>query len=273
MAAAAVSVYALASGSSGNATLICTPNTNLLIDCGIGVRKLASLLHGRGVMADNLHGIAITHEHNDHVAGLGAMCRRTGAPVFSNAATLAACVSRDPLVSNLQPVETGKEVLVGDLRLSSFRVSHDAVEPVGWTITHAAWKMCYVTDAGKVTNCMREALQHSNFAIVEANHDVEMLRRGPYTPDMKARVASATGHLSNTQCGEMLAERVQAGGDFTAWLAHLSRVNNSPAVAKRTVEACIRSKTGKPFTIEVAHRDSPSVVYHYGNRSAQLSLF
>ena len=273
MASAAVSVYALASGSSGNATLVCSRTTNILIDCGLGVRKLASLLHGRGVLAEDLHGILVTHEHIDHAGGLGAMCRRTGAPVYSNSATLDACVARDPLVSNLRPMVTGTEIAVGDFTVSSFPIMHDAVAPVGWTVSHEDWKMCYVTDAGCVTEPMRRALRNCQFAIIEANHDVEMLRRGPYTAEMKARVASSSGHLSNLQCGEMLAERVDEGGEITAWLAHLSRVNNAPAIAKRTVEASIRSRSNRPFKLEVAHRDSPSAVYHYGNRSPQLTLF
>ncbi len=273
MSNAAVSVYALASGSSGNATLICTKETNILIDCGLGIRKLSSLLHGKGVLANNLHGILVTHEHIDHIAGLGNLCRRTGAPVFTNDATHQACSLLDPLVNNQVSVPTGSELRIGQLTVRSFAVPHDASEPVGWVVQHEDWRMCYFTDAGIVTDAMKSGLCGADLAIVEANHDVEMLRRGPYTSDMKARVASSTGHLSNTQCADALAAKVEDEGPATIWLAHLSRVNNSPAVARNTVMQGIKSRTKTTFSLEVAHRDSPSATYHRGMRAVQLSLF
>jgi len=119
---------------------------------------------------------------------------------------------------------------------------------------------------------MDAALRGASLAVVEANHDPDWLLRGPYTREMKERVASPTGHLSNSDCAGMLADRLEEGGPFCVWLAHLSRVNNSVSLARRTVLEQIAKRTSTPFHLEVALRDQPSVSWHAGARAVQLSL-
>ncbi len=126
--------------------------------------------------------------------------------------------------------------------------------------------------AGSVTAEVRQALRGASLAIIEANHDLDWLWRGPYTEVMKARVASATGHLSNTDCADLLTERLEEDGPLCVWLAHLSRVNNSPSLARRSISAQIARQTRVPFSLEIALRDHPSVTWRAGAHAIQLAL-
>ena len=269
-----VEVFSLASGSSGNCTLIKSPGCNVLIDAGLGIRKLSSLLHGKGVAADELHVVLVTHEHIDHTSGLGAIARRCNAGVVANASTLHACALRDELSFETTELATGSELSIKDMVIRSFPVSHDAVEPVGYVVTVGSVSITYFTDTGYVSPEVYDSLRGANLAIVESNHDLEWLRRGPYTRETKARVESKTGHLSNIDCGDLVARRIEEGGPLTIWLAHLSRVNNSPSLAKRTVETQIKSRTNTPFVLDIALRDSPSASWssRRGAGAVQLDL-
>ena len=267
-----IRVYSLASGSSGNAMLFQSNRTSLLMDAGLPLRTLSAHLSRLGVGADDLDAILLTHEHHDHVVGAGALARRTKAPLIANPATLAAYAARDALPFARREMPTGERIEIGPFQIRSFAVPHDAAEAVGYTLEVGAGKIAYFTDAGTVTPPMRDALRDANLAIVEANHDVEWLRRGPYSDEMKARVASDTGHLANEDCAAALAERLQSGQPLCVWLAHLSRVNNSPALARRTVASRIRALTETPFALDVALRDHPSLTWRTGAQPIQLSL-
>jgi phosphoribosyl 1,2-cyclic phosphodiesterase len=267
-----VTVHALASGSSGNAMLIQAGGSSLLIDAGIGVRSLSAMLAKRGVSDGRLDAILLTHEHTDHSIGAGPMARRCGAPIVANRATLDAYAERDELGFDSAELATGGEMTIGAFVVRSFPVPHDAVEAVGYVLECGPTRIAYFTDAGSRTPAMAEALRRASLAVVEANHDLEWLLRGPYTREMKARVASPTGHLSNADCADLIAERLEEGGPLCVWLAHLSRVNNSAALARRSVGARIASATPVPFHLDVALRDQPSVSWRSGARAVQLSL-
>ena len=267
-----VEVHSLASGSSGNAMLVRAGDTNLLIDAGLPVRTLANALLNRGVAAADLHGILLTHEHSDHSCGAGGLARRNKTPLIANAATFQAYTERDALPFMAQELETGNTTAIGSIGIRSFAVSHDAAEPVGYVLEAGTTRIVYFTDTGCVTPVIREALRGVHLAIVEANHDLEWLRRGPYAPHMKERVASDTGHLSNSDCADVLAERLDEEGTCSIWLAHLSRVNNSTALARRTVQQRIMQHTRTPFSLEVALRDQVSLTWTPGNQAVQLAL-
>lgn len=267
-----VRVHALASGSSGNAFLVQAGETNLLLDAGLSQRMLASHLSRFGVGAAGLEAIFLTHEHVDHAASAGAMSRRATAPVVANAATLEAASQRSELPFATSELPTGSERGFGCIGVRSFPVSHDAAEPVGYVLEIGSQRIVYCTDVGSVTPAVQEALQGATLAIVESNHDLAWLLRGPYTQEMKARVASPTGHLSNADCAALLAQRLIEGGPLTVWLAHLSRVNNSPALARRSVLAGITIQTAVPLVLEIALRDHPSVSWRSGSRAVQSAL-
>jgi len=267
-----VKVHALASGSSGNAMLVQSGDTSILIDAGVGVRNLSAMIAKRGVVNGKLDAVLLTHEHTDHSIGAGPIARRTQAPIVGNRATLAAYASRDELGFASVELSTGGEIAIGSFSIRSFPISHDAAEPVGFILQSGRTRIAYCTDTGIRTPAMDEALRGASLAIVEANHDLDWLLRGPYTREMKERVASATGHLSNNDCADMIANRLEEGGPFCVWLAHLSRVNNSVSLARRSVKERILKQTSVPFHIEIALRDQPSVSWQAGARSVQLSL-
>ena len=265
-------VHSLSSGSSGNSFLVKSGKTSVLIDAGIGMRKLCGMMSLRGVSSETLSGIFMTHEHTDHSIGAGPLSRKTKAPIIANAATLQALAYRDDLPFPTRELPTGDCLSFGNLSVRSFRVPHDAVETVGYIVESEGVRIALMTDSGSATPEMREALKGVNLAIVEANHDLDWLWRGPYTQDMKERVASPTGHLSNDDCADLLAETLEANGLMTIWLAHLSRVNNSVSLARKTVQKRIKEQTKVPFLLEVALRDEPSVSWKSGTRAVQLAL-
>lgn len=265
-------IHALASGSSGNAMLVQAGETNLLIDAGLPVRTLASHLARRGVTASALDAIFLTHEHSDHSSGAGAMARRCAAPIVANAETLAAYSERDALPFPVCEMATGAERGVGNIGVRSFAVPHDAASPVGYVLEAGGTRIVYVVDVGHITATIREAIRGAGLVVIEANHDIDWLWRGPYTPDMKARVASATGHLSNADCADLIAAHLELDGPCCIWLAHLSRVNNSPSLAKRTITERVSQQTRTAFWLEVALRDHPSLFWRSGLRAVQPSL-
>ncbi len=265
-------VFALASGSSGNATLVQAGDTHVLIDAGLPIRTLGAHLARHGVGVGQLDAVLLTHEHHDHCSGAGPIARRYAAPLIANAPTLEAIALRDALPFATRELPVGGSLGVGSLGVRSFAVPHDACAPVGYVIEAGGRQVVYFTDAGSVTAEMRTALHTANLAIIEANHDLDWLLRGPYAPPMKERVASPTGHLSNADCADLLAERLEANGTLCVWLAHLSRVNNSPALAKRSVRARVERQTRVPFALDVALRDHPSVSWRAGSQAVQLAL-
>jgi len=230
------------------------------------------MLAKRGVVDGKLDAILLTHEHTDHSIGAGPLSRKTGAPIISNSATLAAYAQREELGFTSSVLETGSEMTIGPFSVRSFPVPHDAAEAVGYTIECGRTRIVYLTDAGCRTLEMLQALRGASLAIVEANHDLQWLLRGPYTREMKIRVSSSTGHLCNDDCADLIADRLEDGGPMCVWLAHLSRVNNSVSLARRTVSERVAARTSVPFHLDVALRDQPSVSWRSGSRAVQLSL-
>lgn len=247
-------------------------DTALLIDAGLGVRALSAMLAKRGVVDGRLDAILLTHEHTDHSIGAGPLSRRTQAPIIANPRTLEVYAERDDLGFGSQELGTGAEIAIGAFGIRSFPVPHDAADAVGYVIECGKTRVAYFTDAGCCTPAMRSALRGVNLAVVEANHDLAWLLRGPYTREMKERVASPNGHLSNDACADLIAERLDEGGPLCVWLAHLSRVNNSVALARRSVRERIGQRTRVPFILDVALRDQPSISWRSQARAVQLSL-
>ena len=267
-----IQVHSLASGSSGNAMLVRAGDTNILIDAGLTVRALANALAKKGVAASDLHGILLTHEHSDHSCGAGGLARRHNTPIVANTATFQAYTQRDALPFMAKELATGGTAAIGCIGIRSFAVSHDAAEPVGYVLNIGATQITYFTDTGCVTEAIREAVKGADLAIVEANHDLDWLWRGPYPEHRKVRVASDTGHLSNASCGDLLAERLEDRGALSVWLAHISRVNNSPALAKRSIQQRVAQQTRVPFTLESALHDQPSISWSPCKQAVQLAL-
>lgn len=217
----------IASGSKGNAVLVCSPTTSILVDAGLSAKELVRRLDQAPASARQLNAVVLSHEHQDHVRGAGVLSRRFDLPVFLTRGTLDYLPSQTGLLPNLQIIQPGASFQIGDLRIHPFATSHDAHESVGFTIEHGGFKLGICTDLGVATQLVRARLQLCHGLILEANHDIEMLLNGPYPWELKQRIRSRHGHLSNVDTLELLRavhhEHLQ-----TVVFAHLSETNNHP---------------------------------------------
>jgi len=230
----------LASGSTGNATIVQTDEATLLVDAGLSAKKLDELMLERGVAGRDIDGIFVTHEHSDHIKGLGAFARKHELPVYANDATWAALEKHVGAIadSNRRIVATGEAVEFGDLRVESYPISHDAAEPVGYCFYDGECKLSLVTDLGYMSDKVKRMAIDSDVLVLESNHDIEMLRMGRYPWNIKRRILSDIGHLSNEAAGEALAELLT---DRTkrVYLAHLSLDHNLQELAYMTVQSIL----------------------------------
>jgi phosphoribosyl 1,2-cyclic phosphodiesterase len=267
-----IEVHALASGSSGNAVLVQADGHNVLIDAGLGIRTLMPALSRRGVTHGKLDAILLTHEHDDHCKWAAAVSSRLGAPVVANRATLCATSFRMDLPQTCE-LATGDQAGFGPFTVTSFPVSHDAAEPVGYVVEVGDVRIAYATDVGCPSAHLRAALRKADLCILESNHDLDWLWRGPYPRHLKARVASDRGHLSNRDACALITERLEEDGPTTFWLAHLSNSNNSPAFARHYADEQVRAQTRVPHVLDIALRDRPSISWRPAAACQQLSLF
>jgi len=219
----------LASGSKGNALLVAAGQTRLLVDAGLSCREICRRLCCVGVAPESVDAVLITHEHGDHVRGLGPLMRRLGVPVFIHTDTLRTL--RDPgPTAGVREFEFGADLSIGDLAVRPFPITHDAVAPAGFTIEGTAGKVGVATDLGIATRLVAQQLSGCRALVLESNHDEEMLRDGPYPWPLKQRVQGSHGHLSNRASAELLQGLFWEGLE-TVLLAHLSDTNNRPELA------------------------------------------
>ncbi len=268
------SIHALASGSSGNATLVRAEGTAILIDAGIGSRVLTQSLATHGLLPGDLSGIVITHEHSDHIQSAHALSKRHGVLLVASEPTLRALYKRRTESPHLV-LPVGDRWTIGDLGVETFSVPHDAADPVGVNVTHlpTGQKVSHLTDLGHVTDTVRQAIRGANLLVLEANHDVSRLSRSEYPGYLKARILSDTGHLSNEAAVSLLCHHALTHGPHTVWLAHLSKENNTPKLALGYAKATVALETSCPVVFDVARRDKPSASWSPGNAALQLSLF
>lgn len=265
-----LSLKSLASGSSGNCYLLEGGETTVLIDCGLAARAVCRELRGRGIDPASLAAILLTHEHIDHLLGIGPLSRRYGVPVVANPATLDAAARVCGRIRRW-PLATGETLTVGELEVTSFPVPHDAVEPVGYLVGHAGWRVCVLTDVGSPSAHLDEPLRAADLLVVEANHDCEWLTNGPYPLSLKSRILAPTGHLANSEAALLLA-RSERSAPRWVWLAHLSAVNNNPKLARRTVGSFLRREGMRGIQLDIALRDKPSVYWSLEEVGWQLPM-
>lgn len=224
----------LGSGSKGNCTLVESGSTRLLIDNGFSGKEILARLAGLGVAPETLTAIVVTHEHDDHIKGIGVLARRLHLPVYANAATHRAAERRVGNLPSRHEFGVGEAFVLGDLQIHPFSVSHDTVDPVGFVVSDGASSLGYCTDTGKITQLIKYHLQKCQALVLEANHDVQMLQEGPYPLPLKQRVLSSRGHLANGDSVELAAclaaDRLQL-----LVLAHLSEMNNHPDLVLQEV--------------------------------------
>lgn len=256
------------SGSSGNCYLLVTDGDALMVDAGVGIRTLKKYCRDFGVSLADVHQLLITHDHADHIKSVGSISHELHLPVYATESVHHGidrnyCVSRKVDAASRHYVRPSESFEVGAFKVTPFHVPHDSSDNVGYSIEVEGVRFCIITDAGEVTAEMAQQIRLATHLVIEANHDREMLMAGPYPQHLKMRISSTTGHLSNNDCAEALAanmtERLQQ-----VWLCHLSEENNHPELARKTVEAVLRSYgiiAGKDFQLEVLKRNVPTGVF------------
>jgi len=222
----------LGSGSRGNSVYIESGKTGILIDAGFSGKEIESRLQSVGRELANVRALCVTHEHNDHISGIGIISRRCKIPAYLNGGTFAAGEKTIGRLHAVEEFETGDLLQIGDLQVRSFRISHDTADPVGYVVSDGKKSVGYCTDTGKVSHLIGTRLSGCNGLILEFNHNLQLLKNGPYPLPLQQRVRSSRGHLSNEDAADFLAGLIGQHLQMVV-LAHLSETNNTPELARK----------------------------------------
>jgi len=251
----------LASGSSGNACYIATADSKILIDAGLSGREIIRRLALIKVRPESLDALIITHEHTDHIKGVGPLARRLDIPVYGNNPTLKKGMKTIGDIAMPVPIHTGQTIAIKDFLIETFTKCHDAVDPIGLIISSDGIRLGMVTDIGRSTALVEDRLKGCQALIIEFNHDQKMLDEGPYPLELKRRVKGPDGHLSNQQAGDLL-KAVSHENLGLVVLAHLSEVNNRKEKAFDEAKGVL-AKCGLDHTrVIVSHQDHPTKILH-----------
>lgn len=247
-------IITFASGSTGNCALVRSGDTNILVDAGISMRRIRQALSRQGLRPEDVQGILVTHEHTDHISGLPMMVKHHGLPVYAPRTVanriLRSVTGVDDYLRHITPEEP---FALGNLRITAFSTSHDTEQSVGYRI-EGERSLGYCTDTGCVTRGMQQYLAGCDTVVLEANHDVDMLRSGPYPWHLKQRVLSDRGHLSNECCAAFACQLAESGTRQLV-LAHLSKENNRPSLAGETVCSLLAHRGHSRMAVNIAPAD------------------
>lgn len=257
-------ICSIASGSSGNCIYLATTSCKILIDVGYSGRKIEILLNEAGIEAQSLDAIFVTHEHSDHIAGVGVLSRRFDLPIFANKKTWSGMEKKLGRIkpSNKMVFENEKEFYYKDMAIYPMSIYHDALDPVAFIFKSGNEKTSILTDTGLVDERMSQLIRGSDIYYLEANHDIKMLKAGPYPPDLKRRILSRFGHLSNFQAAQLLGQILEGRGEQII-LGHLSEKNNRPELAKKDIANYLAERgyvEGENIFINVAAAFSPTPI-------------
>ncbi len=249
----------LFSGSSGNSVYISCGGVRLLVDVGMSAARIEGALREIGVDIREIDAVLITHEHVDHVRGLGVLCRKYGLPVYANEGTWNGILLREAGIPPrcVRTFYTGEDFYIGAVNAHPFAIPHDANEPVGYSFDCRGMRCAVATDLGHLSPSWMNAVSGCQALVLEANHDVEMVNRGPYPSHLKRRILGAKGHLCNEDCAKALLTLVKSGAR-AVFLSHLSRDNNLPELAYGTVCGALSKagyEIGEDVRVSVARRD------------------
>lgn len=258
----------LGSGSSGNCYYLSTETTAILIDVGLGMRTLKRHFQTFGLSFSRISAVLVTHDHADHIKSVGKLAAEYNLPIYSTVKVHEGiarnyCVSPQLKAENKYFLEKEKTLNIGDLHITPFEVPHDSNDCVGYCIEADGIRFSLITDIGHVTERVKEEVSKANYLVLESNHDSEMLMAGTYPAHLKGRISGPEGHLSNREAGELLANSSSPALRHV-WLCHLSEENNHPELARKTVDAILRSYgivPGVDFAFDVLRRKVPSEFY------------
>lgn len=252
----------LYSGSSGNSIYVSSPKSKILVDAGVTGKSVVSALESINVNPVYLDGILVTHEHSDHIKGVGILSRRFNLPIYANEKTWASMKNKIGKLKNENINIIDKHFSINDMEIETFKVPHDATDAIGYSIYSAGKKISIATDMGIFTDEIKKNIKDSDLVLIESNHDEEMLKFGPYPYDLKRRILSSLGHLSNSDSGSAILEILKYGPKKII-LGHLSGTNNVPELAYKTVENIlfyekVKIGTGQDVELSIASRTEPS---------------
>lgn len=251
----------LYSGSSGNSLFVETENTRILVDAGVSSKKIETALENLNINPSSINGILITHEHSDHIQGLGTFAKKYNLPIFANQKTLDAMPKQLEKISekNIKKFTIEEKFEIGDMQIKPFSIPHDAANPCGFNIFKDDKKISIATDIGHMTNGILKNLEDSIFVLLESNYDPEVLKFSRYPYQLKSRIAGPNGHLSNELAGKTINHLLKSGLQ-QAMLGHLSKESNFPELAYKTVLDEIISSNNyneNTFKLNIASRDIP----------------
>ena len=255
-----VQVCVLASSSSGNSTLVATESTRILVDAGLSRKETLQKLEAIGYAPDKLDAILISHEHSDHVSGLVTLARTLDVPVYVSRLT-APTIDWSDYTPKLELFQSGTRFTVGDIEVDSFTVPHDAADPVGFCFRADGIKLGVVTDLGYLPDSIKVHLRGCDLMLLESNHDLDMLKVGPYPWSVKQRVMGRKGHLSNDLASEFIRNDLDTSTS-TLILGHLSEHNNHPEIVRLVASQALEGRS--LFTrLVVAEPGRQSEVFQY----------
>ena len=253
----------ITSGSSGNCHLIETGQHRLLIDVGLSAKQIEQLLRERDIDPASITAVFVTHEHSDHTKGVGVWMRRYRVPVMATAGTwkgMERTIGQIPDELRVE-IRSGKGYRMSDLRIEAIPVCHDANDPCGYAVESGGSKVAVITDTGMLTPLMQRHLCESDLAVIESNHDIDMLMHGPYPLALKKRIRSNMGHLSNEDCGRAITEARRQGSKGIFLLGHLSDENNTPELAMDTVTHILQENAESAQRIDLTRRERSTDLY------------
>ncbi|SKC88450.1 MBL fold metallo-hydrolase [Maledivibacter halophilus] len=257
----------LASGSSGNCQYVGSRDTKLLIDAGLTGKYITNALKNIDIEAEKIDGLLITHEHSDHIKGVGVLMRKFDIPLYVNEKTWEAMKDKIGSVKgkDIRLFSDCESFAIGDIKVNPYSISHDACNPMGYSFVHNNSKISITTDLGCITDEIINEIKDSDLLVIESNHDVEMVKFGRYPWFLKKRILGDFGHLSNEAAGNIITEVVKNGKVKYALLAHLSKENNFPELAYETVKNIIienEIKVGVDVNLDLTYRNRTGRVYN-----------
>jgi len=250
-------ISVLGSGSSGNCTFVSTSKTRILLDAGLSRVQTGKRLSIIGESLENIDGLILSHEHVDHVHGLGSLLAKQSIPLYIAEGT-SEVIQPKPW-NKIETIKAGHPFWLGDLKVSPFSIPHDAVDPLAFTFEAEGMKIAHITDLGYMTELVRQRLRGCDIIVLESNHDLEMLRVGSYPWFVKQRIMSRVGHLSNEMTGKFFSDEFDGQARYIV-LAHLSENNNHPDIARLAVTQALEKKGFNLQNLLLASKDNPSTV-------------
>lgn len=263
-----IKFLSLASGSSGNCYYLSDGDTSILIDGGLGIRSVKKVFKEYSLNLDDIKGVFVTHDHADHIKAVGHLAGKHNLPIYATKEVhegiqKSYCMTEKLSDTHKKILKKEETIKVGNIEVTCFEVPHDSTDNVGYNIKICDKYFTFITDVGRITPVITQYVRKTDYLVMEANYDMTMLANGPYPTHLKERIGSGNGHLCNRELARFIAD------NFTPrlknlWLCHLSKDNNHPELAQKTVEAALYERgiqAGKDITVMPLRRTSPTGIF------------